>query len=47
MEIDISKEEDPTIEEEILRKIMEKWRNLDERFILEDKKNIQGNLPKI
>lgn len=39
MEIDSSKGEDPTTEEKILRKLLDKWRNLDERFIpKEDKK---------
>lgn len=39
MEIDNSKVEDPTTEEEILSKLLDKWRHLDEMFIpKEDKK---------
>jgi len=40
MEIDINKGEDPTNEEEILRKLLDKWRHLDERFILEEDKRL-------
>ena len=40
MEIYTSREEDPMIEEEILRKILDKWRHLDERFIPEGDKKL-------
>jgi len=40
METDISKGEDSTTEEEILRKLLDKWRNLDERFIPEEDKKL-------
>lgn len=40
MEIDINKGEDPTTEEEILRKLLDKWRNLDERFSPEEDKKL-------
>lgn len=38
MEIDPSKGEELSMEEEVLKKPLNEWRHLDERFTLEDQK---------
>lgn len=37
-EMEINRGEDLRIEEEVLRKLLNEWRNLDEQFIPEDQK---------
>lgn len=39
-EMEINRGEDLSIEEEVLRKLLNEWRKLDERFIAEDQKRI-------
>ena len=45
--MEINRGEDLSIEEEVLRKLLNEWRNLDERFIPEDYKILCGNIPTI
>jgi len=40
MEINPSKGKEFKIEEEVLKKFLNEWRHLDERFILEDQKKL-------
>lgn len=40
MEIDPSKGEELSMEEEVLNKLLNEWRHLDERFVLEDQKRL-------
>jgi len=40
MELDTSRGEELSTEEEVLRKLLDEWRHLDERFILEEQKGI-------
>ena len=40
MEIDPSKGEELSMEEEVLKKLLNEWRHLGERFILEDQKKL-------
>lgn len=44
MEVDINKGDDPTIEEEILKNLLDKWKNLDEQFILEEDKKLYKDI---
>lgn len=39
MEIDTTRGEELSSEEEVLRKLLEEWKHLDERFVLEEQKN--------
>lgn len=38
--MEINRGEDLSIEEEVLRKLLNEWRNLDEQFILKDQKRL-------
>ena len=40
MEIDPSKGEELSMEEDVLKKLLNEWRHLDEIFILEDQKRL-------